>query len=206
MSQQAQQIKEFWNSRYEKEQYVYGTSPNEFFKSAIDTLPVGKLFVPGAGEGRDGVYAASLGWNVICLDLSEAGKEKAIQLAESKNVKVEYLIEDINNVAFADDTFDAIALVFFHLPKQQYLKFINQAHKWLKPGGTVIAQLFTENQLNYHSGGPKDADLLINPIEWQKNAETLFSFRHFEITEVNLDEGSYHVGTGHVMNFIGAKL
>lgn len=35
----------------------------------------------GEGEGRNGVYAAKLGWEIDAVDWSEKGKEKAERLA-----------------------------------------------------------------------------------------------------------------------------
>ena len=51
----------FWNQRFASEEYIYGTEPSAYFKQIIDGLKPGKLLVPGAGEGRDAVYAATLG-------------------------------------------------------------------------------------------------------------------------------------------------
>ena len=75
---------QFWNERYAQKEYVYGKAPNAFFKSVIDQLKPGRLLVPGAGEGRDAVYAATLGWQVDAFDSSETGREKALSLAQEK--------------------------------------------------------------------------------------------------------------------------
>lgn len=61
-------MKAFWDERYLAEEYIYGEKPSAFFKQVIDTLPPGKALIPGAGEGRDAMYAASLGWNVHSFD------------------------------------------------------------------------------------------------------------------------------------------
>ena len=66
----------FWNERYSTNEYAYGTEPNEFFKSVLSKLEVGKLLLPGEGEGRNAVYAAKQGWHVTAFDTSIAGKTK----------------------------------------------------------------------------------------------------------------------------------
>ncbi len=73
--------KDFWDKRYSEEEFAYGTTPNEFVKSVIDKLKPGKALFLGEGEGRNAVYAASLGWNVDAVDFSESAKEKALKLA-----------------------------------------------------------------------------------------------------------------------------
>ncbi len=50
---------DFWNARYASDAYAYGEQPNAYFKAVVDTLSPGRMLVPGAGEGRDAIYAAS---------------------------------------------------------------------------------------------------------------------------------------------------
>ena len=73
-------MKEFWNDRYAKETYVYGTSPNAFFKEQLRLLDVGTILLPAEGEGRNAVYAAKLGWDVYAFDYSAHAHHKAIKL------------------------------------------------------------------------------------------------------------------------------
>ncbi len=85
-------MRDFWNVRYSEEIYAYGTAPNVFFSSELKKLPPGKALFPAEGEGRNAVYAATCGWNVIAFDQSEAGKEKALQLAAKKGVEIDYAV------------------------------------------------------------------------------------------------------------------
>ena len=73
-------MKKFWNERYADSQYAYGTEPNAFFKSQIDQRPAGRILLPAEGEGRNAVYAATLGWDVYAFDFSTKAKEKALLL------------------------------------------------------------------------------------------------------------------------------
>ncbi len=50
---------DFWNARYASDAYAYGEQPNAYFKAVVNSLPPGRLLVPGAGEGSDAIYAAS---------------------------------------------------------------------------------------------------------------------------------------------------
>ena len=56
------EMKEFWDSRYSAEEYVYGILPNEYFKSKLITdEKSGNILFPAEGEGRNAVYAALKG-------------------------------------------------------------------------------------------------------------------------------------------------
>lgn len=40
----------FWNERYSKEEYIYGKTPNAFFKKELDNLKPEKILLPAEGE------------------------------------------------------------------------------------------------------------------------------------------------------------
>jgi 2-polyprenyl-3-methyl-5-hydroxy-6-metoxy-1,4-benzoquinol methylase len=195
---------EFWNARYNEEGFAYGQTPNEFFKEQIDKLPVGKILFPCEGEGRNAAYAAALGWEVQAFDISDVGKQKAIDLAASFNAKINYEICNVADANFENNTFDAVVLIYSHLPETLRIELHGKIKNWLKPGGTVILEAYNPLQLNNNSGGPKDLDMLYS-------IETLMSdFHgiHFEILEekqVTLNEGKYHIGIADVVRFVGRK-
>ena len=93
-------MKDFWNQRYAEEEYAYGTEPNAFFKAQLDQRTPGRLLLPAEGEGRNAVYAALKGWDVVAFDQSESGKTKAMKLAHQAGVAVSYLVEDALAVHF----------------------------------------------------------------------------------------------------------
>jgi 2-polyprenyl-3-methyl-5-hydroxy-6-metoxy-1,4-benzoquinol methylase len=197
-------LADFWNKRFANPEYVYGKEPNTFFKSVIDSLPPGKIFIPGAGEGRDAVYAASRGWEVYCTDISDEGRAKATRLAAEKHARILYDINDISDVIFATSSFDVIASVFFHLPRKKRIQFYNDSVKWLKPGGIFLLQAFTPLQLQYSSGGPKDLELLVTIKQLSSELKGLQAVR-LEEHEVILNEGSHHSGAASVIEFISKK-
>lgn len=66
-----------WNDRYRHSEYAFGEAPNEYCKAQIDKLPTGKAIFAAEGEGRNAVYAATLGWDVSAFDISIEGKKKS---------------------------------------------------------------------------------------------------------------------------------
>ena len=77
-----------WDTRYGKDEYAYGTEPNQFLKEKLEDLEPGSILFPAEGEGRNAVYAAQLGWKVSAFDISEVGKQKALKLAGQKKVSI----------------------------------------------------------------------------------------------------------------------
>lgn len=198
-----------WDERYGNEVYAYGTSPNVFFKEQLAQLNPGKILLPAEGEGRNAVYAAGLGWDVVAFDQSIEGSKKAILLAETKHVEIEYLIGEFAKHYFEDASFDAIGLIFAHFPadvKSGYHRILN---RYLKKGGLVIFEAFSKNHLSYVAanpkvGGPKDINMLFSLEEIRMDFAD-FDILVLEEKEVELHEGPFHDGVGSVIRFLGRK-
>ncbi len=193
-------MSDFWNERFSAAEYIYGTQPNDFFKQCIDALTPGTILVPGAGEGRDAVYAATLGWQVHAFDSSKAGREKALQLAAAHNVTIQYDLTDVRDFVAAPHSFDAIGITYFHLPTELRWPFHYQLGHILRPGGTLFMEMFTPAQLQHASGGPKDIDLLYTSTLLAADFKSMHILQNEE-QEVTLSEGSYHQGIAHVVRF-----
>jgi 2-polyprenyl-3-methyl-5-hydroxy-6-metoxy-1,4-benzoquinol methylase len=197
-------MKHLWNERFAKEEYVYGKKPNHFFKEEIDKLKPGRLLLFGEGEGRNGVYAAKLGWEVDAIDWSEAAKDKAEKLAADNNVKINYTVTDVSEYTPKENFYDAVALIFLHLDPAAREHIHKKAVDSLKSRGVVILESFSKEQLSNSSGGPQDPDLL-------HSLEEIFSdFADLEIIsfskeKIKLDESHLHNGTADVIRYVGIK-
>ncbi|MEA5479938.1 hypothetical protein VB774_20110 [Pseudanabaena galeata UHCC 0370] len=53
-----------WDERFSSLEYIYGTEPNDFLVSVASQIPQGKVLCLADGEGRNGTYLASLGYEV----------------------------------------------------------------------------------------------------------------------------------------------
>lgn len=162
-------MKEKWNNRYRSEEYYFGKEPNEFFKDEIEKLIPGKALFIGDGEGRNSVYAAKLGWNVDCLDISENAKEKAENLARENNVKINYKIADAIEYNYPGETYDAIFVIYFHVDEELRENFDNQIINSLKQNGVVIILVYEKDHLKLNTNGPSSLNLLYSLDEIVEN-------------------------------------
>lgn len=197
-------MQEFWNKRYSDSAYTYGTKPNVFFKKQLDLLTPGRIFLPAEGEGRNGVYAATQGWEVSACDYSEAGKQKAELLAAQFKVTIDYRVAEFGEMIFAPEYFDCAALIFAHFPAEKRAAYHRKMIRALKTGGTVILEGFSKDQLGKTSGGPQNVAMLFSEDELRAEFAGL---RSLEIVseEVELDEGEFHRGTASVVRLVGVK-
>ncbi|WP_281777702.1 class I SAM-dependent methyltransferase [Croceibacter atlanticus] len=194
---------DFWNERYAQEEFIYGTQPNEFFKVQLDKLDVGKILLPAEGEGRNAVYAASQGWEVVAFDISEKGKEKALNLAKEKQVSVHYEISGV--LEFQSDVkFDAVGLCYAHFPENIRKQAHHHLMQFLKPDGIVIFEAFAKAQLENASGGPKNEAMLFSVEEIKEEFQQL-EFEFLKEATIELSEGKHHKGKAEVIRFVGIK-
>jgi SAM-dependent methyltransferase len=198
-------IKEMWEERFSGENYAYGTEPNEFFRRSLDVLSPGRILLPADGEGRNGVYAATRGWDVHSLDFSYNARKKAVELANLKGVHIHYLISDLFLYPYPHDRFDAIALVYVHMPPEKRKQLHQHVVFATRPGGAVILEAFSKNQVRYSSGGPRDEAMLYSVIELRED------FKNMEIEflseeEIITQEGLFHEGKASVVRMVAKKI
>src|SRR6185312_10127913 len=77
-----------WNERYSAPAFAYGTEPNDFLRSVADRIPPGPVLCLAEGQGRNAVYLASLGHDVLAVDQSAVGLTRARELAASRGVEI----------------------------------------------------------------------------------------------------------------------
>ena len=108
-----------WDERYKDREFAYGKDPNIFFKEWLPQFEPGSILMPADGEGRNGVFAARLGWKVTSFDLSIEGQSKALLLAKENDVTLGYIVGDLEQLRFEKKAFDAIGLVYAHFSAEK---------------------------------------------------------------------------------------
>jgi len=194
----------FWNERYSEKEYVYGEEPNVFFADQLSQLNPGTIILPCEGEGRNAVYAALNGWKVKAFDSSEAGKIKALELADKKEVTINYTIDDAVTATYPESSADVVAFIYAHFSPSIRKQIHQKAISWLKPGGRIIMEAFNPDQLKNNSGGPKELSMLYTEEMIKED------FKGIQITllqnlTTELSEGKYHEGKADVIRFEGVK-
>lgn len=197
--------KEFWNQRFGEVESVYGTEPNAYFKQRITALKPGSLLLPCEGEGRNALYAAKLGWNVVAFDQSDVAQQKALHLAQQQKLNIRYEVSDVMSYNYAANSFDAVGIIYAHQAANIRHTFHSRCVEALKPGGYIILEGFSKKQLHYQSGGPKDVTMLYSIDEILQDFS---SMKIIELEEklITLDEGPFHQGEAAVIRLFAQKV
>lgn len=196
---------EFWNTRYEGAAFAYGKSPNIFFAEQLRTIPPGRILLPMEGEGRNAVFAAALGWQVDAFDFAEEGRKKALSLAADAGVHIQYNCCTVELAEITPDTYDAVGLIYAHLPPQLRQPFHHRIVAALRVGGTLLLEAFHPGQMALASGGPRDPAMLYDAAMLRADFQGMEELILRE-EECRLDEGLYHVGPAAVVRYRGVKM
>ena len=199
-------MKEFWDSVYADEAYVYGTEPNHFLVSQKQLLKPGQQVLAMAdGEGRNGVWLARQGLDVTSVDFSPIAQAKAKRLAEAEDVTIRFEEADLNHWAWGEARFDVIAAIFvqFAGPEVRPALFANMKRA-LRPGGLLILQGYTPRQLEYGTGGPPGAgNMYTEPM--LREAFGDMEILHLEEHDGFIEEGYKHHGMSALIDLVARK-
>ena len=192
--------REFWNERFAREGYFYGTTANRYLASHIDSLPAQQtILLLGEGEGRNAVYALQRGHTVTALDAAEIGLAKTAMLAQSKGFELSLIHTDLE---FWNPTqpYDAIMCSFLHLYEPLRSEVFTKALEYLNEGGVFVGEFFSTHQFPKKTGGPKDLNLLYTADQLASILKTL-PCNILELCEIDtqLQEGAVHNGLASVV-------
>lgn len=192
-----------WDQRYAGDDYVYGTDPNTFLAQHAGLLS-GPVLALAEGEGRNGVFLASRGLDVLGVDGSAVGLAKARKLAAARGVSIRTLVADLASYEPPAATFGAVISIFAHLPGSLRQRLYPLVERSLRPGGVLLLEAYAKAQLARDTGGPKDPDLLMA----RSDLERAFGGCNIILSqEVERDvvEGKFHSGLASVVQFIARK-
>jgi cyclopropane fatty-acyl-phospholipid synthase-like methyltransferase len=195
----------FWNERFGEPGFMYGDQPNDFLKANALTLkPGGKILCLAEGEGRNAVYLATQGFDVTCVDFSESGLKKTQKLSESHGVSVCTVCADLHHFNIEHEAWDGIVMIFGHFNEGLRASLYERMRAGLKPGGTLLMEVYTKEQLSFGTGGPKSIEYLYD----KKELEAAFAeFSSVSIQEVTreIKEGAFHNGMSATVQVLCIK-
>jgi SAM-dependent methyltransferase len=197
----------FWNERFNKEEFIFGTEPNEYLvEQSKQYLKSGnKVLCIADGEGRNGVWLAKQGMQVIGFDASDIALDKAKKFAQENQVDVEYAFSDTDSYAWPKDTFDAAIGIFIQFADPAMRERIFQrTYETLKPGGIFILQGYTPKQLEYKTGGPSLIEHLYTE-ELIRDLAKDFAILELRSYEKVLSEGARHEGMSALLGLVAQK-
>ena len=195
-----------WDERYAVEDYIFGTAPNVFLVSQAARLHAGNSALAVAdGEGRNGVWMAQQGLDVLSVDSSGVAQAKARKLAAERGVTLRFELADLLSWDWGEARFDVIAAIFIQFADAagRALQFAG-IRRALKPGGVLLLQGYTPRQLEFKTGGPPALDnLYTEPM--LRAAFGDWEIQHLRVYDEVIQEGNHHAGMSALIDLVARK-
>jgi len=195
-----------WDERYTAaEGYLFGTAPSAFLTAQKSKLPAsGSALAVADGDGRNGVWLAEQGLDVLAVDGSSVALEKSRQLAAEHGVTVRHELADLLTWDFGHERYDVVVGIFiqFTKPAQRAVMF-RAMQDALKPSGLLIVQGYRPEQLAYGTGGPPDAENMYTEAILREAFADL-DIEHLASYDAELHEGR-HQGMSALIDMVARK-
>jgi cyclopropane fatty-acyl-phospholipid synthase-like methyltransferase len=195
-----------WQQRFAQPGYLFGTAPNAFLKVQAPLLRRGQTALAIAdGEGRNGVFLAEQGLDVLSVDFSAVAQAKARTLAQQRGVTLHFEAADVLIWQWPVAAFDVVAAIFVQFPPPaERPRFFANIKAALKPDGLLLMQGYRPKQLDYKTGGPSDLARLYTR---EMLTEAFGDFSSLDIAEHDsvIQEGSGHAGMSALIDLVARK-
>lgn len=193
-----------WDQRYSVDEYVYGTAPNDFLRQQAQSLTPGSALCLADGEGRNGVYLAELGHSVTSVDLSSVAMAKAAALADQRGVTLSTHVADLAAFNLGQARWDLVVSIFAHTPPAIRRDVHRRVTHALRPGGTLVLEAYTPDQIGRGTGGPPVAEMTMTLQDLIDELEGLDIVHGVELVR-SVVEGAGHTGDGAVVQVVAVK-
>jgi len=152
-----------WDRRYEGRELVWTAEPNRFLVAEAEALAPGRVIDLACGEGRNAIWLAERGWQVVGADFSEVGLRKARELANRRGVNVEWVAADLLDYRPDPRAFDLVLVFYLQVPAAERRPILQAAAEAVAPGGTFLLVAHDSTNLEHGHGGPQDPAVLYTP-------------------------------------------
>ncbi len=193
-----------WEERYRTDEYVFGTEPNDFLRQHAPILVGPRVLCLAEGEGRNAVFLAEQGFEVSSVDLTEAGVAKTRRLAAERGVTVDAIVGDLAQYSLGRDRWDSIVSIFAHVPPTVRRDLHRRVVEALRPGGVLLLEAYTPDQLGRGTGGPQVPELTMSLAALRDELAGL-EFEHGVEVVRDVVEGPGHTGEGAVVQVIARR-
>jgi SAM-dependent methyltransferase len=195
-----------WNSRFAETGYVFGREPNAFLAAQKHRLHAGQSALAVAdGEGRNGVWLALQGLDVLSVDFSPVGLAKARGLAAEHGVALRTAQVDLADWDWDVPPADVIAAIFIQFADPDMrTRIFAHMKATLKPGGIILLTGYRPEQLQYGTGGPSQRENLYTETMLREAFADL-TIEHLAAYDAEINEGAGHHGMSALIDMVARK-
>lgn len=196
-----------WNERYQAAGFAYGTSANDFLVEVEPLLRRGaRVLSLAEGEGRNAVWLAQQGHDVIAVDGSSVGLDKANALAAERGVVIDTVVADLRDFAIDEGAFDAVISIWAHVPPDLRRGLHARVAAGLRVGGLFVLEAYQPSQTKRTTGGPRDPSMCMSTATLRSELPASIEFVRCEEKTRVVKEGAFHDGESDVVQLVARRV
>jgi len=180
-----------WDERYRAKPLVWSAGPNQFLVEEVADLPVGRALDVACGEGRNSLWLAQRGWNVVATDFSPVAIDKARARATELGLDVDCRVADATDPV--DGAFDLVLLFYLQVPRDGMARAVAACAQAVAPGGLLLVVGHDARNPHEGYGGPQSATVLYSPDDVTGWIDGLTIERAETVDRVVEKDGERHV-------------
>jgi SAM-dependent methyltransferase len=148
-----------WDARYSAEPLLWGSAPNQFVRARVADSEPGVAIDLACGNGRNAVWLARRGWQVIGVDISTVALDQARQRCAQPGLPISWEHADVRSWT-PPGPVDLALVAYLHLPIDELTAVLRTAAAALSPTGRLL--YVGHSRTNFHRGfgGPSDPAVL----------------------------------------------
>jgi 2-polyprenyl-3-methyl-5-hydroxy-6-metoxy-1,4-benzoquinol methylase len=157
--------REMWDERHAAREPIESPEPDPSLARIAGERTPGHALDLAAGDGRNAIWLAAQGWDVKAVDFSAVALDRARASAATAGVTVDWVLADLLEWRPAPRSFDLVAVMFLHLPRDERRPVYAAAAEAVAPGGLLLVVGHDRTNLAQGAGGPQDPEVLFTPPE-----------------------------------------
>lgn len=142
-------LKDHYDKLYTQNPNLFSNNPDELCKELVRLLPhESSIYEFGSGAGRNALFLAKQGFQVIASDISTSGLEAILTKSSGLDLKGSITVEefDITSEEIKADSFAFLcSYTLHHIQRTKALDFIKQMQQHTIPGGFNLITTFSTN-------------------------------------------------------------
>lgn len=156
-----------WDAKYEAAELLWSAGPNRWVEQELAALPPGRAIDLGAGEARNSIWLAGLGWQVTAADFSTValskGRRAVQRYDDGRASRISWLDVDLTGYQPEPASVELALIAYLQLPADQRRWVVQHAARALAPGGVLLVIAHDSLNLTDGTGGPQEPTVLYTP-------------------------------------------
>jgi SAM-dependent methyltransferase len=191
-------VSDIWNKVYASDGSFFGDDPSNFGLECYEEFKkhrVQKIVELGCGQGRDTIFFASNGLDVVAIDSSHVAIDILSKISTEKNLPIKAMVHNASeSIPFDNSYFDAVySHMFFNMrfTDDQLKYLLIEVNRVLKIEGLNLFSVRSDNDAMYRKGVEVEKNIYdINGFQIRfftnsdlRNISLSNGFEAYEITE-----------------------